>query len=163
MIKPKELQDWLQVLGLFGVVASLIFVGLEMRQSHQIARSQANQARTDATTLILLEAAANPFVLSTAAKIASGQIDEITDEEMTARRLVLLAQLFHYENLYQQYRDGFISEERWAGSEENLSAAMRNAEVVSSRQIYEAAPNVWSSGFQELVDRLLSEIDSESP
>ena len=44
-----KVNDWLQVVGLFGVIASLIFVGLEMQQAKQIALSAANQARTDAS------------------------------------------------------------------------------------------------------------------
>ena len=162
MIKPKELQDWLQVLGLFGVVASLIFVGMEMRQAHQIARSQANQARTDATTNLLIEAASNPYVMSASAKLAGGQGDEMTAEEQNARRLVLLAQLFHYENLYFQFSDGFLSRDRWLGSRQNLKAALRNEQPISSRQIFNDAPNAWSAEFRDLVGELLSEIDGES-
>ncbi len=30
-------KDWLQVIGVFGVIASLVFVGLQLRQSHEIA------------------------------------------------------------------------------------------------------------------------------
>ena len=32
-----KLNDWLQVVGIFALVASLIFVGLQMRQDRQIA------------------------------------------------------------------------------------------------------------------------------
>lgn len=33
----RKLNDWLQVIGLFGVLAGLIFVGLQLRQDRQIA------------------------------------------------------------------------------------------------------------------------------
>ena len=39
-----KLNDWLQVIGLFGVVASLIFVGLQMKQEHEIALSNGIQS-----------------------------------------------------------------------------------------------------------------------
>lgn len=32
-----RIREWLEILGLFGVISSLIFVGLELRQSRQIA------------------------------------------------------------------------------------------------------------------------------
>lgn len=38
-------QDWLQIAGLFGVIASLIFVGLEMRQNREIAIADIYQQR----------------------------------------------------------------------------------------------------------------------
>ena len=45
----KELNDWLQVVGLFGVLGGLIFVGLQLRQDRQVAQSetiyQANNTR----------------------------------------------------------------------------------------------------------------------
>ncbi len=46
---PKELNDWLQVVGLFGVLGGLIFVGLQVRQERQVAQTetiyQANDTR----------------------------------------------------------------------------------------------------------------------
>lgn len=43
-----KIQDWMEVIGIFAVVASLIFVGLEMRQAHEISLSQAYQSRVAA-------------------------------------------------------------------------------------------------------------------
>lgn len=103
-MNSKKVQDWLQVVGLFGVIASLIFVGLEMRQAQKIAMSQANQARADATANLLLAAAENPTFLSGTAKLVQGQAADMTPEELAARRMVTVASLFHYENLYLQYR-----------------------------------------------------------
>ena len=37
---------WIQLLGMLSVLAGLVFVGLEMRQSHQIALASQHQART---------------------------------------------------------------------------------------------------------------------
>ena len=45
-----ELNDWLQILGMLGVIASLIFVGLQMRQSQQIALAGQVQARAEMLT-----------------------------------------------------------------------------------------------------------------
>jgi len=35
----RKIGDWLQIVGMFGVIASLLFVGLQMKQSHEIAKS----------------------------------------------------------------------------------------------------------------------------
>ena len=35
-----KLNDWMQIIGIFAVVASLVFVGLQVRQDQAIARSQ---------------------------------------------------------------------------------------------------------------------------
>ena len=40
-----DIQDLIQLLGMVGIIGSLIFVGLEMRQSHRIALAAQHQAR----------------------------------------------------------------------------------------------------------------------
>ena len=162
IIKPREFQDWLQIIGLFGVMASLVFVGLELRQSHQIARSQATQARTETTVSSLLEIAANPYIVSGTVKLSNGESDLLTGEERAAMRLTYLALLFNYENIYLQHSEGFVSAERWAASRENLKAALRSDRDISYRAVFEARPNAWTAEFSDEVSELLLEIDSES-
>ena len=59
-----KLNDWMQVAGIFAVVASLIFVGLQMQQDRDIALFAATQARTDTTVQSIAANAANPFYMS---------------------------------------------------------------------------------------------------
>ena len=44
---------WIQLLGMLSVLAGLVFVGLEMRQSQQIALAAQQQARTEIFTGIV--------------------------------------------------------------------------------------------------------------
>ncbi len=37
-MNAEKLNDWLQVIGIFALVASLIFVGLQMKQTEEIRR-----------------------------------------------------------------------------------------------------------------------------
>ena len=50
-MKKISLDTWIQSIGMSSVVAGLIFVGLEMRQSQEIALAAQQQARTE----VLLE------------------------------------------------------------------------------------------------------------
>jgi len=59
-----KVNDWLQVVGLFGVIGSLMFVGLQMKQDQAIAMSAASQSRTDMTVQLITDWVANPFFLS---------------------------------------------------------------------------------------------------
>lgn len=54
----------MQVLGIFALVASIVFVGMQLRQSQQIATSQALQSRVDGSIPILLTSAENPYFVS---------------------------------------------------------------------------------------------------
>ena len=45
-MKKISFDVWIQLLGMFSIVASLVFVGLEMRQSQRIAIAGQQQARS---------------------------------------------------------------------------------------------------------------------
>ena len=49
-MKKVSLDTWIQLLGMIGLLGGLIFVGLEMRQSHNIALAAQQQARTQVIT-----------------------------------------------------------------------------------------------------------------
>ena len=45
MMKNVSLDTWIQLIGIIGIIASLLFVGLEMRQSQKIALAAQQQER----------------------------------------------------------------------------------------------------------------------
>ena len=49
-MKKISLDTWIQLIGMLSVVAGLIFVGIEMRQTHRVALAAQQQQR--AATLI---------------------------------------------------------------------------------------------------------------
>jgi len=125
-LNATKLNDWMQVVGIFAVVASLIFVGLEMRQAREISMSQAYQARGAAVVEWDTAFAANPAALSASRKAADGAADEITTEEYEALRYMILG-LFHlFDNAHYQYQEGFVSQEFWNMTRENLKGQMMN-------------------------------------
>ena len=46
-MKKVSLDTWIQLIGMLGVLGGLVFVGLEMRQSHTIALATQVQARLE--------------------------------------------------------------------------------------------------------------------
>jgi hypothetical protein len=60
-----KFNDWIQVIAIFALVGSLIFVGLQMRQTQAIAISAAYQARASQTTELIMENAGNDNVRQT--------------------------------------------------------------------------------------------------
>jgi hypothetical protein len=119
-----KINDWLQVVGLFGVIGSLMFVGLQMKQDREIALSAASQARTDTTIQNIMDSAANPYYMAAADKVQAGNAGSLTPSEARALSLTSTAVLFNFENVHFQYASGFISEERWSGTRESLKALL---------------------------------------
>ena len=155
-----KLNDWLQVIGLFGVVASLIFVGLQMKQDREIALSAATQARTDTTIQDIKGTASNPFFMSALDKIAEGREDELLASERTAMRMVANATLFNFENVHYQYEQGFFPDDRWTGSRAALKAWLRQSN--GARSVYEANTAAWRPSFRQVIEELITEIDAEA-
>jgi hypothetical protein len=115
-----KLNDWLQVVGMFAVVASLIFVGMQMRQDHDIALSGIYQARAQMTVDINLASTDPAKFVSATAKIYADEIDQITPEELVTLEYNLAASIVLLENNHYQYETGFLSESHWGRSRRDL-------------------------------------------
>ena len=156
-----KLNDWMQVLGIFALVASLIFVGLQLRQSQEIALSETHTARAGKIIDQILSVSENPYFLSATAKIDAGNPDEVTPMEQQALFQVANAAIYSIEDAYYQHRNGFISDERWNASRDTIKWFMSGEAHIQTREIYERNPSVWSSEFQQVVNEVIREIDAQ--
>ena len=100
------------MLGQFGVVASLIFVGLQMKQDQEIALSAAYQART-ATLVDFLTAAATDEVVRSAMSKNFDGVSEFSPDERFAATMMSRAGVELLQNSHYQYVQGFLDEEHW--------------------------------------------------
>lgn len=108
-----KINDWLQVIGTFGVIASLIFVGLQMKQTQEIALSNTYQARASAGVQKGMAATMSPVLLSAQAKLWVGKDRLLTPEEIVALANSFYADMDTYENNHYQFESGFLNEEHW--------------------------------------------------
>jgi len=99
---------------LFGIVGSLIFVGLQMKLDREIALSEIWQARATALIEKTSSAASNEILLSAFAKVDSGRIADITPIEQEAVSQHVSGSIYAWENSYYQHVLGFLPEEHWA-------------------------------------------------
>jgi hypothetical protein len=107
-----KLNDWMQVAGIFALVASLLFVGMQMKQEQEIALSAAYQARTATLVEFLTATGTDDVTRSAILKIQSGAID-LTPHERLAFRSMTNAGRELMQNSHYQYVRGFLDEEHW--------------------------------------------------
>jgi len=157
-----KLNDWMQVIGIFALVASLLFVGLQLQQSQEIAEAQTQQGRTDATITMITSTAENPYYVSAAAKFRAGQPELISAEEYSALSQFATGFLFQLENGQYQNARGFLAEDQWVRSRRRLKYMLAGHSILPVREVYEENPLVWSVKFQQLVEQMIDEIDAES-
>ncbi|MDX1404863.1 MAG: hypothetical protein R3192_10005 [Woeseiaceae bacterium] len=122
----EKIRNWLEIIALFSVVASLIFVGLEMRQSQRIALSAAYQARADSSMVIRMAAVESEAIQSANGKLRAGQgFADLSPEELSAIYSLMAGNMIYLENMHYQHLNGFISDEHWATNRAELTGLLR--------------------------------------
>jgi len=154
-----KLNDWMQVLGIFALVASLIFVGLQMKQAHEIALSQAFQARSESSAEALMAMASNEHFVSVMTKQRQGEPEKITDQERTSFGIAMSGGMYLWENSFYQVKQGYLSEEHWTRTrlqmKETLAFPMQMAVATSN------LPNMRPE-FREALSKIIDEVRAET-
>jgi len=129
-MQANRLNDWMQVVGIFAVVASLIFVGLQMQQTQEIARATLYQMRSDSSrelSSLLVESQPARLVLI---KARDDGYQGLTEEEQILVNATVDSVLGHFENSHHLYQTGFLSQEQWDSDRNNIKSIMGPAMVV---------------------------------
>lgn len=170
-MKSIDVKTSAELVGLLAIVGSLIFVGLELRQSQQIAIAAQYQERTTAGREYFYETLASTYRLELIAdSLETIEWPEgfLTDEEQQwldehpptewAEAVVWAnIDLYGFDNYYYQYQSGFLTEESWRSLESRLRGLLTfnlfaRYEIVFSGDDYRQS-------FVELARQLISELD----
>ena len=123
-MKKVSLDTWIQLLGVLAVVASLIFVGLELRQSQRIALADQEQQRAIAQQQNFWAFLEAGYDLD---KIFRAQVlGELSHGEIVARRTNHHIQWYIAESDFAQYQNGLMSDEVFEAKKRNLTRLLRS-------------------------------------
>lgn len=113
-----------ELLGAIGVIASLIYLAIQVRQntrameeSRRLALAQTYQMRADALQEMLVNAAQSEIGAIICKLTKAGYphdidaLDQLTDEERGRFRQWQIAQQTHWDNMHFQYQQGFLDPE----------------------------------------------------
>ena len=154
-MKSAKLNDWIQVIGIFALVSSLIFVGLQIKQTSEIALSQVSQARASSAAETIMTLASNEHAMSAFGKGYAGQDDSITEAEALAGYYSIVATLYLWENNYYQYQLGFMPEDQWRNVRETVKTLMKGNSFARSAILRR------STSMRPSMREMLDEIDAE--
>ncbi len=140
-------KDIAEIIGIAAIVASLIFVGLQMKQSHEIALADQYQSRAEAAQSMYMTLQESGMSLES----LPGPIDEMTpDERRTAINVGHWAWT-QYDNHYFQYTAGFLDEESWDGLSRRIA---QQYSLCDRRTIWEDIRRFLRPSFIEYVESL---------
>ena len=153
-IKKVSLDVWIQLVGMISIVASLIFVGLEMRQSQMIAQASQQQERT-AYFFNLLGSTSESGVdwQSVVMETNSDYGEKFTKAEIL-RRNIFHAHLFTYENDYFQYSQGLMPQEVWEAKLKALAFFYNQCDM---RGLWNSRQQFFPEGYVSIIKSITDE------
>jgi len=102
-------RKWIDLLGAVGVIASLVFVGLEVRQNTLISRGAAVQSITEQVNDWQIEMASNDDWIRISVFLDDGgTYADLSTEDQMRYRYVVTPTIRIMENRYRQVRFGII-------------------------------------------------------
>lgn len=158
-MKRIDLGQTITVLANLGVIASLVFLGLQVRQEAAASRAATFQQLKDSWVQANL-AEATSVDLANAFETAKTQ----GWEEATAveRRLLsgYIRTLFHnWSNAYYHYQDGTLDDNQWRSYIREIRSGIRDPLLL---QVWSEWGFVFDDKFRELVNDLIAESDAKA-
>ena len=150
------IENLIQLLGMVGIIGSLIFVGLEMRQSQRIAIAGQQLGRS-----ALFGDLINAYT-EAGGDLQSLYFEEnlnysLTPEEVISRNGVHSAWLL-YENDFNQYSQGLMEYNVW-------QAKQRGTEISCNRcfaiWIYDTRAPIFSENFRSIIAKIPDECSDD--
>ncbi len=145
-MKSAKLNDWMQVIGIFALVASMIFVGLQMKQAQKIALAEQYQSRAKTTVDFFLTRMGSDLVAESYLE-SIGQ--DVTPREIRHRNNVSQVVWTMMDNNHFQYQQGFLNEETWQGYENFIRTVYADCE---NRRVFERRKPIMRESFKDFVE-----------
>ena len=158
-------KDGAELVGIGAIVASLVFVGLELRQSQRIAIAGQYQDRAETYTIMMLERQALRSDNKNSAEfvrmqykdvIPQSRFDSMTDEEIAVQSASANVNLALFDNNYFQYQSGLMDEESWQAQRRRFESALRRSDFMRAEIAMRGFR--YRDSFLELAEEIISEI-----
>ncbi len=144
--------DWLQILGFAGLIASLVFVGLELRQSREIAIADVYQQRAAMLIDVHSITLTSELLYDAYNKVQAGEQLNAGDQILMATGLTPI--FTYWENNHFQYEMGLLSEEQWLSSRNAMKAVVQRPDV---RFWWQSERAEMRKSFADVIDELMAE------
>ena len=166
--------DWksiAELVGIAAIVASLVFVGLQLKQSQEIAIADQYQNRSDAaleywTAMTQSDATvaywANRIVDFMESGAAEESLVSLYEEEgsehLAVALMVFRSNITVFDNYQFQYEKGFMTDDAWQPFRERLKGLLSRSENAA---FYRLGRLGLRSTFRDVCDQVLVEIDGD--
>jgi hypothetical protein len=150
-----RLNSWLQVFGTFGVILSLIFVGLQIKQSRDIAMADAYQQRTAMAIELWGNQVPTEYLWSAYERMSFSN-EPLTESDHMALAFSYTTIAVYLENNHFQYSMGLLNQEHW---ESTIGTMNFFAQYAEFRDWWRENGGMYRDSFRIVVDEVVSDHD----
>jgi hypothetical protein len=154
----EELAYISQIVGVVAVLASLIFVGLQIRQNTRALKATSHHAVTDSFNAINTLILSDPKVARLWRLAITGSQD-LNEDERTSADFMLLANMRIFETLYYQYKNGTMDKQLFDAELKTLKWSVTNP---GFRAWWAVNPISLSAEFRTFIDGLIRDAQREA-
>tara|TARA_A100001015_G_scaffold310384_1_gene411673 strand:+ start:1041 stop:1496 length:456 start_codon:yes stop_codon:yes gene_type:complete len=128
-MKKVSLDTWIQLLGLMSVLGGLVFVGLQMEQTQQIAIAGQVQARAEMMSTRILNGLEGNLDANRLFNISSTDFQNLESQEKFVARQMHTWMGIMFENNFAQYQMGLLTDDYWKQQEERIRSWWEKCEL----------------------------------
>jgi len=150
-LKLKDTVRYAEIVSAIAVVASLVFVGIEVQQSNEIEKQFATRSLVNDWSNAI-SAYSDPELACLSMRMMNDR-SNLTLRETTQIEAVYWRIYKVYEELHYQYEDGMIDEPVWGGFRKNIEI---EASYEGYRVWWLGYRRTFSPRFQQFMDEMLS-------
>ena len=141
-----------EIVGAAGVIASLIYLAIQIRHSTRVARAATRQAIAESTQKLGDDLINNADMAEIFVKHLSG--GELSAVEKLRLQSRCYRDLQHWENIHYQFKEGLVSSDQWMGFRKNLVTLLA---IDVYREFWEHEASHYSDAFQAEMASILDQ------
>ena len=154
MLKSTNWKGIAELVGITAIVGSLIFVGLQMRQTQVIAQATLYQMRSDSAQGVRLAMIFPEHLQSALLKQGS----ELTELERQSLGSLTSMMFDHFENSHQLRQLGMLSPEQWDSDIAQLTNILSRTKFAVDR--WNNRKGTYRQSFVDEVDAILQDVSA---
>lgn len=146
-----------EFIGGLGVIATLAYLAVQIRQNTRVVRSATLQASTDAVNQINLAVATDADLVRILSAASSTPYAELADADRTRYGFLMLSLFRIREAVFMQHSSGTATDDTWARFEVSTRA---NLQGEYARAWWKSNTLGFTTDFVTYVDTLVAEIEA---
>jgi hypothetical protein len=142
-----------EVIGAVGVIASLVYLAMQIRQNTHMVAANTFQAISSTSSNLVTNMFQTPDLVDALLRVVN-QPEQISQRDLLILDLYLRALTRNFENYYYQHQKGFLDDEIWTGYRKALMEVLN---LDFGKDYWGRNKHLFGKTYAEFIDRQLAD------